>query len=301
MSFGRPADPFPVDKDYLQNSLNALSKAFVESLHSEHTQKMKAAMGVETWQRREPTTTHVEILKHLAKDSADATGLSIGGDTFPATQALLILLELVWSYLQAARKIPKVANDIATKFVETVKYFALQGFDLVVKCQAVQTGQVKSVTTKMLAIFGSGLEFLNRLLRFISPRLQTQFASADKINGLFGELHKILAAHCQAALEKIADVLGTIITKAAAAPDVALDKVSPFTTQIASEILLLHKGIADCLPPNLLALIYKKIGDSLSAAFSRLQKGGKSKEGLQRDVAYLNEQLRACPCEVALA
>ena len=298
ISFGRSFESFMSDQALIQASLMALSRAFVESLHSEQISRLRASLAAEKWVKREPEKEHIEIIKKL---TTDVSGLVIKDDHYGATTSLLVLLEITWNYLQTARKIPRTGDDITSKLIDAVRMFNTQSYDLLIKGGSLQTAKMKTISTKNLALSAAGVDFYRRLIPYMKPRLTVVGANPETLEKQFSDLVSQLTIHYQTLIEKIIDVLNRIITKACDAAEIDIYKPSQYAQYICNEVLTLNKGIVECLPTSTLSQMFVKIGAVISAAVSKLQKSHRGMERhISRDVEYINDQLKVCPCTVSL-
>jgi hypothetical protein len=296
LSFGSAFEAFNVDKTLLQASVVTLSRSFLESFHSEQFACLRAALAAERWAKAEPAQEHIDILRKLTV--AEVAGFAIVSDNYGPTNTSLVLLALTWQYVQAVRKIPKASDDIMLKYIETVKFFATQTYEIIMR----KGGKTVPLTTKNLALAAAGLDFFRRLIPYLTSRLLAMRGTKDTLSQQFNELAKGLETHCQNLLDNVPDVIAKNIAASLKAPGFEPGKVSTYASAITKDILNLHSGISDCLPQSILTPIFAKIGATLSEAVTQLMKANAQRfEGnINRDIEFFNTQLQVCPCTVQL-
>ncbi|KAH0793246.1 Vps54-domain-containing protein [Histomonas meleagridis] len=275
ISFGRGFEKFDVNKSLLQSSLHSLGRSFIENFHCEQSLRLSQTLVNEKWVKKKPEHAHIEIIKKLT--TTDVNALVINNEHYESTNSLLVLLEVTWNYLQAARRIPRTADDVTKKLAETIKLFNSQSHDLLLKGGSLQTAKMKSISTKNLAISASGLSFYVKLIPYIKPRLVVVGASQEIVDSQLNEAAKLLSQHYQTLVNKILDVLAFIIQKKCEKAEFDQNKVSPFVAAIASEVLTLNKMIGECLPKDVTNMIFANIAQHIVANLSKLLKANGAK------------------------
>jgi hypothetical protein len=147
-----------VDQEFLQARIMTLRKGFIVNFHKEYLARLRKALDIEKWLRVPPQRVHLRIIRTLVM--SDTTSLSLGGDAFDATPALLILLELTSGYRTIALMLPHLTSDLMGLLFDCVHVFASSSTSELLK----RNGTVASA---MLALAESGLAFYSRLVPFI--------------------------------------------------------------------------------------------------------------------------------------
>ncbi|OHT11449.1 hypothetical protein TRFO_19082 [Tritrichomonas foetus] len=295
ISISRSFDKFDIDTTLISASIITLGRSFVESYHCEQMKRLTQALAQEKFTKTQPSSNHIDMLRRLT--AADVNGLVIKNEHYGSTTSLLVLLEVTWSYWQAARRLPKTQDEITCKMCETIKLFNTQCHDLVLLGGTSQTVKMKKVTTKNLALSASGICFFINLIPFIKPRISAVGATNDVVNLQFNSVVKSLETHLNQIIEKIIDVMAKSITNRCNNASFAQQQTSQFILDIVQEVTTLNNVLNDCLPSEIITAIFRKVSEKISQEVSKIAAKAK-RELVQRDLDFLNEKLKAFHCSV---
>lgn len=295
ISISRSFDKFDIDTTLISASIITLGRSFVESFHCEQMKRLSVVLSQEKFVKKSPEQTHIDILKKLT--GSDINGLVIKNETYGATASLLVLLEITWNYWQAARRLQKTQDNITCKMCETIKLFNSQTRDLLLLGGTTHTVKMKTVTTKNLALSAAGLYFFINLIPFIKPRISAIGASNEVINLQFNDVTKSLETHLNQVIDKILEVMSSLISKKCQNATFNPQQNSQFIQEIAQEVSTLNKGISDVLPSELSNIIFRKVAEKISNEIAKISSKA-NKQVVQRDIDFLNEKLKVCHCTV---
>lgn len=295
ISISRSFDKFDIDTTLISASIITLGRSFVESFHCEQMKRLSLVLSQEKFVKKNPESIHIDILKKLT--GSDISGLVINNESYGATASLLVLLEITWNYWQAARRLQKTQDNITCKICETIKLFNSQTHDLLLLGGTTHTVKMKTVSTKNLALSAASLYFFINLIPFIKLRISAIGASNEVVNLKFNDAIKSLETHLNQVIDKIIEVMASLISKKCQNATFTPQQNSPFIQEIAQEVNTLNKGISDVLPSDLSNAIFKKVAEKISNEITKISSKG-NKQVVQRDIDFLNEKLKACHCTV---
>ena len=295
ISISRSFDNFAIDTTLISASIITLGRSYVESFHNEQMKRLTQVLSQEMFVKKDPESVHVEIVKKLT--STDVNDLIIKNEHYGSTTSLLVLLEIIWGYWQAARKIPKTQDDITCKMCETIKLFSIQCHDLLLLGGKSHPTKMKTVSTKNLALSAAGICFVVNLLSYIKPRISAVGATSEVVNLQFNDVSKNLEHHLNQIIERIINGMSALISKCCVGASFTADQNSPFIVKIVQEINTLNKVFTECLPTEISTVIFKKIAEKMSIDISKAASGA-NKSFVQRDLDFLNDKLKACHCSV---
>jgi len=292
ISFGRGFEKYQIDKSVLQASLASFSRSFIESFHCSQNLRVTTSLIEEKWTKANPLPSHLELVKKLTTGK-DITTLSINDDRYSCTTSLLVLLEVVWSYILAARRIRNSSDDIVAKLSETILLFNQQTYDLLLKAGSVQAGKLKSISTKNLALSAANLDLLTKLITFVKARLGVYGANQSILDSQLNNVIAQLTTHEELLLNKIGDVLVREVNKHFENAIFDDGKVSTFIGQITKEILTLNSFVRDSLPDIVVKKLFEHVSQQVVFGFEKLirSQGNKIIPLLSRDIKSLNDQL----------
>lgn len=295
ISISRSFDKFDIESTLISASIITLGRSFVESFHCEQMKHLSQVLAQEKFAKVQPGSVHIDILKKFT--GCEINDLIIKNEHYGATNSLLALLEIIWNYWQAARRLPKTQDDITIKMCDTIKLFNSQCHDLILMGGTMQTVKMKTVTTRVLALSAAGLYFVINLIPFIKPRISAVGASNDVINMQFNDVIKNLENHLNELIKKIIDVMNSLIVKKCQNPSFNQQQPSQFVVDIANEVNKLNTVSVDSLPNDITTIIMNKIGEIISAEIQKISNKA-NKQVVQRDIDYLNEKLKGFQCAI---
>jgi vacuolar protein sorting-associated protein 54 len=140
------------------------------------------------------------IMKKKEKDNRPAL---VDGVEYQIVWSVLLLVEIVLSYLDIAFHFPPVTPDVISKIVEQVRLFNIRTNQLVLGAQAIQSAaRLKSISAKHLAIAGRSLDLFialfphirAALVAQIPPKHQSLLTEMDRVSHDLFEHHTAIAA-----------------------------------------------------------------------------------------------------------
>lgn len=300
ISFGRNVEKY-IDKSKLQVALGTLCRSFVESFSNEQFEYLIETLNHEKWVKKSPESIHIDILHKLTGESI--TELTINGEKFGSTASLLFLLEIIWNYFQALRKITKTAEEIAGKLTATIKLFGEKNISLLIKGESLRLATLKQISTKNLALAAAGLAFLLKLFPYLKPRLLAFLIDQGVVERLSKEVENQLNSQLNVFIRKIAEVMENILKAVFNRIEFNPDEPSQYVITISNEVVTLNKVISDCLPSIIVEQINKSIISNINSGLTKVfnsARGSKNEQLFSRDIDYLNERLQNTQIQVKI-
>jgi hypothetical protein len=171
LMFADGSDLLYAGQDFLQAGIMALNMSLVDNFEKEYFSRLSKALAVKEWSPAAPQQTHLRIIGTLTMSKA--TSLSLGGDTYEATQALLILLEFTSGCLQITPVCHILSDNVMKMLFGHVHVFSYSSSGELLKRE-------DGVTPAMLSLAASGLAFYGRLVPFIESWFIRNGADTDR-------------------------------------------------------------------------------------------------------------------------
>lgn len=147
------------------------------------------------------------------KKEKDSRPAMVEGAEYRVVWSVLLLVEIILSYLDIAFHFPPVTPEVIAKIVDQVRLFNLRTKQLVLGAQAIQSAaRLKSISAKHLAITGRSLGLFIALLPHIRAALVAQIPPKHQV--LLTELDRVsqdLFEHHTAIVAKFVSIIGDTI------------------------------------------------------------------------------------------
>ena len=189
----------------------------------------------------------------------------VDGKEFKVVWSVLLLLEILLTYLDISINFSPITVDIISKIVEQIRLFNSRTKQLVLGAQAIQSAaRLKSISAKHLALTGQSLRIMICLLPHIRTALLAQLPLKHQI--LLTELDRVsqeLLDHHGLVVGKFVSIVGDFI-EASASKLTQIDwdrTLGPFEyfEEIQKNILALHRVLLSILPPEQITDIFSRI------------------------------------------
>ena len=202
----------------------ASGKAFLQSSLSQVTQNTQSsgfseAKSVPSASSPEPSasSTALSASGKKARDK-DLHPAVVGGQEYRVVWSVLLLIEIILSYLDIAFHFPPITNDIINKIVELIRLFNTRTKQLVLGAQAIQSAaRLKSISAKHLAITSQSLGLFIALLPHIRAALLAQL-NPSKQSVLSTEIDRIsqdLFDHHSQIMSKFVNIVSDMVEQSA--------------------------------------------------------------------------------------
>jgi vacuolar protein sorting-associated protein 54 len=163
----------------------------------------------------------------------------VEGHEYKVVWSVLLLIEVILSYLEIAFHFSPITGEIINKIVELIRLFNNRTKQLVLGAQAIQSAaRLKSISAKHLAITGQSLQLFIGLLPHIRAALLAQ-VNPSKHSILSTELDRIsqdLFDHHAQIMSKFVNIVSDMIEQSAMSKLKTLDwdRFQPTTTATAA-------------------------------------------------------------------
>lgn len=293
VSFGRAFESHTLDKSVIQTAINEFGKSFVESFDCSQTKRIALSICEEKWSKANPTPIQLEILKKLTTGK-DLDCLEINEEKYKCTSSLLVLLEIIWSYLTAARKIKSTSDDIIVKLSEMINNYGTNIMDMLYNGGAVKSGKLKNITTKHLALAASNIKFLGKLISYIKARLYATISDPQIITQNMDKVVSNFNIYLREILEKIVNILAVVMSGHVNVAEVSTSQTSQYVVNISKEFMILYNIVSDILPADTAQMVINEIIQNVITLFDNLYKSNATKKTeLSRDLKAFNESISA--------
>uniref|UniRef100_A0A7S3M365 Vacuolar protein sorting-associated protein 54 C-terminal domain-containing protein n=1 Tax=Spumella elongata TaxID=89044 RepID=A0A7S3M365_9STRA len=174
-------------------------KAFLpQALHAQGASVTKSTSNASMSTNPAASAGATEV-KKLAKDK-ESRPVTVDHVPFKVVWSVMLLVEVIQTYLDVALHFAPVTTDVINKSVEMLRLFDHRSRQLVLGAQAIQSAaRLKSISVKHLALTGQSLSLLLALLPHIRAALLAQLPAKHQL--LLTELdrvsHDLLEHHNQ--------------------------------------------------------------------------------------------------------
>ena len=263
-------------------------------------ESLKQSVDSDTWQKCDPNEKQLDILKRLTTGKT-LVSLVISDEKFGCTSSLLTLLELIWGYFQAARRISNTAVDISGKLCEAVQFYNTKTQELILRGQAFTKKILKNITTRHLSLSTANIEFLIKLMPLIKVRfLAVSNTGTERTNFNTNQTIDALKAHDAQLTNKIVEVLHKAIGNHMDNAVVDDLNVSPYVEKVFKEVNTLNGFLSDNLPEKTGEKIMQQIAAIIDEKFNKLFLTTKDREKVIRDQEKLASLLNSTKCKIQI-
>ncbi|CAH0477773.1 unnamed protein product [Peronospora belbahrii] len=194
--------------DYtLRGALFSQLKLFLKKYHQTQIAKLVSTLDHELWKNSEISETRHKSLDDLASgrgvflllsDDREIAGettpprkmVSVCGKSFRVVWSVLLMLEIVMTYMSCAANFPVLATDVLQRSIEIFRLFNSRTTQLVLGAGAMQIARLKSISARHLALALQSLELSMTLIPHIKAALAAHFTDRQKL--LLDEFDRVL-------------------------------------------------------------------------------------------------------------
>jgi hypothetical protein len=228
----------------------SLRKSLIKSFRREYSSRLENALAVEEWSRVEPNQRHIAILRKLSE--SDVTSLTVDGDTYGASEPVLVLLEFTFQLIEIAESIFPLSYDLVVKLFPIVQSFADGSSE-----ELLRPG--RGVTPATLALSAAGIHFYSRLVEFIRCRFVRAGALACRVEHYFSQMTILLTESYRVVVKSIEKVFARVITAEWRKEGIHPGTEPMEAVRIMEKVFFRDRGILECLPQFLRRLVFKQI------------------------------------------
>ncbi|EAY10366.1 hypothetical protein TVAG_109500 [Trichomonas vaginalis G3] len=293
INFGRGFDKCSINDHLLQQSLYSFGQQFIETFDKDLKAREELATSSDKWQHTISGTLHLEILRRLTTGNK-LDNLVIEDSKFGVTASALTMLEIIWNYLEAARRIKGTADDFTIKLAAAISNYSRQCMYYIYEGAAAKQGKFKNTSTRHLSLASANIEFMARLISYITPRLETVGANRNIVSVQMQNVSKNLIENENKLNTQICKVLTNKISEHMSKIDLDPNGISPFVEKVVKEVNTLNNFINEFLPKKTVQMIMDVIGKHINMTISGQQNAKQPliKNPLfQRDCSALAERL----------
>lgn len=291
ISFGRGFDKYSISDNILQDSLNSFCWQFIETFDKDLKLRIERSIQEENWSKTPPRTESLAILRRLTTGE-NLSNLTIDNNTYVVTSSTLAMIEVIWNYVEAARRIKGTAGTFTTKLAEAIKSYSNICLSYILGGEAKKRGQLDKISTRHLALTAGNNEFLCKVLSYIIPRLVVVGAKQDQVNKQIKGAAAILDENKQKLISQIVLVLKNNITKIVDNANIDQNSVSPYVASVAKEVSTLGGFIFDYLPQETSQGILNSIGMHINDLMPTVYRKYSNKQQFNRDFNNLAERVK---------
>ena len=162
---------------------------FLQKFHLERKEKLSLALESERWKQSDVPNDFRNLIDHIvangigkqcgkkfdSKVRNPSDFIVIDNENYVIFTTVIVLIKLMTEYSQFAVDMPNFSFDVMTRLVELFKIFNSKTYQMILGVGAVQTGVLRVITFKTLAITYRCLElvlyFLPLLKEFYKEKL----------------------------------------------------------------------------------------------------------------------------------
>lgn len=181
-------------RSWIQNQANK----FLQKFHLERKEKLSLALESERWKQSDVPNDFRNLIDHIvangigkqcgkkfdSKVRNPSDFIVINNENYVIFTTVIVLIKLMTEYSQFAVDMPNFSFDVMTRLVELFKIFNSKTYQMILGVGAVQTGVLRVITFKTLAITYRCLElvlyFLPLLKEFYKEKLGEKQSNSDK-------------------------------------------------------------------------------------------------------------------------
>lgn len=198
--------------------------------------------------------------------SKESRAAVVDGVQFKVVWSVMLLTEIILTYLEVAFNFSPVTADVINKTVELLRLFNSRARQLVLGAQAIQSAaRLKSISAKHLAITGQSLGLIIALLPHIRAALLAQIPPKHQL--LLTELdrisHDLIDHHGQIVAKFVAIVGDFVDASATRLRAVDWDHFQglqcEYFEEVQRNVLALHRVLQATLPPEQIQDVFSRI------------------------------------------
>ncbi len=182
------------------NYLKFKANKFLQKFHADRREKLTLALESERWKQAEVPVDFKTLVDHIVTNGVGTQSgrkfdskvknpsefISINEENYALFCTVIVLIKLMTEYCQFSVDMPHLAFDVMTRLVELFKMFNSKTYQMILGVGAVQTGLLRIITFKTLAITHRCLElvlfFLPLLKEFFKQKLgKLSFTCSSRI------------------------------------------------------------------------------------------------------------------------
>lgn len=184
--------------------------------------------------------------------------------------SVLLLAEVVMTYLDVAASFPSITTEIISKTVELVRLFDTRARQLVLGAQAIQSAaRLKSISAKHLSITAQSVGLISALLPHVRAALLSQVPPKHHL--LLTEFDRIsheLIDHHNLIVAKFVSIVGDFVDASAGKLRMVdwdrFQGQSEYFEEVLKNVSALHRVLSSILPPEQVQDVFSRIFSLLS-------------------------------------
>jgi vacuolar protein sorting-associated protein 54 len=190
----------------------------------------------------------------------------VDGVPFKAVWSVLLLVEVILTYLEVTANYAPVITDVINKIVDLLRLFNSRARQLVLGAQAIQSAaRLKVISAKHLAITGQSIGFISALLPHIRAALLAQIPPKHQL--LLTELDRM----SQALVEHHGDIVAKFVAIVGDFVDASAGRLRQvdwdhfqglqceYFEDVQKNVLALHRVLQTVLPPAQIQDVFSRI------------------------------------------
>jgi vacuolar protein sorting-associated protein 54 len=197
-------------RSWLQNQANK----FIQKYHQERKEKLTLILEAERWKQTDISNDFQQMVDTLLKNGLAFTSpsspssttlikkidpksketnpfLTVNNEQFILFGSALYLIRLINEYAQLVNDMPHLCFDIMTRLIECLKIFNSRFYQMILGVGAVQTGVLRVITFKTIAITYRSLELILIFIELTKEFFNNRLATTNKSNSSNKQLDQI--------------------------------------------------------------------------------------------------------------
>ena len=277
----------------IRSTLASCSVKFVTKFHEDQKSKLTILLESERWRQAEVPTEFQNLVSSIEENGFFETSLNNENDKnsgkildsltfkgirYPVVGTILMMLKMVTAYCQLVEQVPGLAPDILVKVTELLKLFNIKSCQLVLGAGAIEFVNLKSISSKNLALCMSCLKLIVVMLPDLKKFFERHLSSSQQNSYLteLGVVHKDYEEHMNEIVSKLYQILERTtdghITKCLT--DMRPPAPSATMRNLTSQMAKFHQSVWGVLPDQACVLIFSKCNDFISNKVAEMIQNG---------------------------
>jgi vacuolar protein sorting-associated protein 54 len=294
----------------LSGTMDKKAKELVERFHAKQREKIVSHLTNELWEQRDVpqefqlVVDSICVLKASAglpsspsKGPSVSKTLNVGTDKFLAVNAILMFALMLKDYLLCAQEMPQIANEVLNHTVNCIRLFNEKTKKLVLLGEAEQTGLMKRILSKHLALASQTLSAIMALMVFLRKAFLNILPTKMQgiVNKNFDKVEADFEAHLKEIMSIFVQQIEGVWNHHSAEMKWSTLSVTPGARKVANDIGRLNKALKPNLPTSTLRTVFVNVLGSVNQKLRAVlgQSGIKKSVtvGIAADVVHYEEVL----------